>query len=169
MCPLIAWALISKKTDLVLPLVLCVGLFMALASLKREDANGDPTFLHPPWVWGSEFLQEIKVAVGVILIIALISGSSFVNWNKWGPIVAQVAIVGIVASSLAWVGFSERLENHRHKHLLFWTAWIAASLALWLLISPSFKWLMLIPLGALFAGLKEQNKEINNSPYTPSH
>lgn len=167
MCPLIAWALISKKTDLILPLVLCGGLFMGLASLKREDVNGDPTFLHPPWVWGSEFLQEIKVAVGVIVVIAWICWSSFINWNKWGPAVAQVAIVGIVAALLTWVGLSQRIKASKYKDILFWAAWIAASLVLSLLIN---RWLILIlSIPFFFGNWAKENEKLNSSYRTPSH
>lgn len=170
MFPLIAWALISKKTDLIPPLVLCVGLFMGLASLKRQAVNGDPTFLQPPWVWGSEFLNEVKIAVGVVFIILAIYWSTFVDWNRWTPVIAQVAVVAFAASLLTWVSFSTRVETYVHKHFVFWAAWIMVTLLLYVLINPAFKWLMLLPLAyVMYADWGKQNEEINNSPQAPSH
>lgn len=163
MFPIIAWALISKKTDLILPLVLCVGLFVGLASLKRSP----DVYLQSSLAWLSDFWNEIRIALGMLLIIAMIYGSTFVNWNKWGPVVGQISIIGIIASSLAWFSFSQHVKAYRHKGILFWGAWIAASLALVILIN---RWLILLPLiPFFFKDWEKRNEEINKPHRTPSH
>lgn len=178
MCPFIAWALISKKTDLILPLVLCVGLFLGLASLKRPQRRDDDlVFLQSPFSWAfvqieklQDFWKEVRVAIGMVAVIMAIYWSTFVDWNRWTPVIAQVAVVGFAASLLTWVSFSTRFETYVHKHFVFWAAWIMATLVLYVLINPAFKWLMVLPLAyVMYADWGKQNEEINNSPQTPSH
>ena len=172
MFPLIAWAFASQKTELVLPLALCVALFMGLASLKRPQEpqeEDDAEFLRFPFRLVAkfpDFWKEIQVAAAVLAIIAMIFWSTFIDWNKWTPAFTKIATVGVVASLLAWASFSKHLEAHKHKNLLFWVAWIVASLALGWLVNPLLYFLPFIRL--FFGDWQKKNEEINNY-HTPSH
>ena len=157
------WEYFFGKEELLWYLLPCAGLFTGLVSLKRPY----DVFLRAPFEWFSDFLKELWVAFGGVLLFVGIYWSTFVDWNKWTPALAQLTIVGIVASSLAWVGFSQRIKAHKYNRLLFWGMWAAAALVLGLLIN---RLLYLLPLVYLFFGnWAEENEKINSYHHTPSH
>ncbi len=172
----IVWELLFERKDLLPYLILSAALFAGLASRIKETSLTENekealAWLRPPFIYAEklyEFGKDVFLVIAILGTFAMIFGSTFVDWNKWGPAVAQVAIVGIVASSLGWISFSKHLETHKHRHLLFWAAWIAAALVLGLLIN---RLLYLLPLVYLFfsGNWREENEKINSYHHTPSH